>query len=503
MTKNMEDFEPKAVLKDVKLKKSGYWTKSGEKETLRLFRAASERVPAYKDFLKKNRIDPRKIKTLRDFTMVPPTDKANYLHAYPYEKLFWDGNTRKPFTIHATSGSTGEPTYFERERESDLIRQIIIEGFFRNSELTLKGPTLFIITFGMGIWSAGMGMYTAAYIATNSQGLPISIVSPGINKVEISKILAKLAPRYKQVIIAGYPPFVKDIIDNALQDGVDIKKFNLRIVFTGEAFTEEFRDYLLEKGAVDNIFADTMNTYGTSELGAVAVETPLTVLGRRFAYKNKDIFRGLFGGTIKTPTLAQYIPYFVNFDCVEGELYFTGRSPTPLIRYQSGDHGGILTFSQFENILSENGVNVAKEVRKLGIGRYVSELPLVFVYERKNLAATLYGILIYPEFIKAALFDHGLSRFLTGKFTMITKYDRRQNQYLELNLELRRGSALKKNHPKMVVGRLMEILRKKSSEFRELSDRLEGRVLLQPVFWPYEYPKYFVVGNKHKWMKKS
>ena len=498
----MSEINFKTVIGDIKTKKSPYWMRVREKELLRLFHSASVRVPAYRDFLKKNKINPQKINSFKDFALVPPIDKINYVNAYPYEKLFWDGNVGKPMTIHATSGSTGEATYFQRKYESDLIREVIIENFFRCNELTMINPTLFIVTFGMGVWSAGLGIYTAAYLAANFKKLPISIISPGINKLEVLKILKKLAPNFKQVIIAGYPPFVKDVIDEALQERIDLKKFSMRFVFTGEAFTEEFRDYLMDKVRIKNIFTDTMNTYGTSELGAVAVESPLTVLGRRLAYEDKAIFRGLFGNTIKTPTLAQYIPYFANFECVNGELFLTGDSAAPLVRYQTGDHGGILTADQFKGILANHGISLAKEAKTLDISKQISELPLVYVYERKNLATTLYGILIYPEFIKTALFDRRLLTFLTCKFTMITKYDRKKNQYIELNLELKKGVKPKKFYKEVALEKIVETLRNKSSEFKELSNQVKGKVFIKIVLWPYEHPEFFSVGNKQKWVKK-
>jgi phenylacetate-CoA ligase len=495
-------IKPEEVLKDLKTKGGDYWTETGKKETLRLFHEASRRVPAYKDFLRKNKLDPAKIKTLKDFAFVPPTDKANYFQAYPYQKLFWDGDIKKPLTIHSTSGSTGEASYFHREFGSDLIREVIIENFFRQNPMTTAGPTLFIVTFGMGVWSAGVGIYTASYLAGNLNDLPISIISPGVNKIEVLKILKKLAPNFQQVIIAGYPPFVKDIIDDALVEKIDLKRLNLRFVFTGEAFTEEFRDYLVDKIGMKNIFTDTMNTYGTSELGAVAVETPLAILGRRLAYKNKAVFKGLFGDIVKTPTLAQYIPHFINFDCVGGELFLTGDSAAPLVRYQSGDHGGILTSGQFREILSHENIHLEKEIKKYGISGKTNELPLVFVYERKNLATTLYGILIYPEFIRTALFDKSLGKFLSGKFTMQTRYDQMRNQYIEINLELKKNIGFKKGYEKLALRKIIETLRRKSSEFRELAGHLKKKAFPRLIFWPYEHPAYFTPGNKQKWVKK-
>src|SRR3989344_5999448 len=440
-------IQPANLLGLIKSKGTNYWMKVRERQMLELFHATSKRVPAYKDYLKKSKVNPERIETLKDFASIPPINKKNYLRVYPFDKLVWDGDIKKPITTHATSGSTGEPTYFQKEFIFDRRRELILENFFNCNELTLEGPTLFVITFGMGVWSAGMSIYTAAYLATNKNTYPISII------------------------------------------------------FTGESFTEEFRNYLSEKAGIRNIFTDTMNTYGTSELGAMAVETPASIFIRRLAQK-KNVYKELFGDGVNIPTLAQYIPYFVNFECVSGDLYFTGNNTIPLVRYQPGDSGGVFTFQQLENSLLNVDVRLKAEFEKLGISKYIHKLPFVYVYERKNLATTLYGILIYPEFLKIALLNRQLNQFLTGKFTMIRKHDKRQNQYLEINLELKKGVYFKKYYETKTLEKIIETLKLKSSEFRELYKNLQNKANPKLVFWPYEDEKYFKPGIKQTWVKK-
>lgn len=499
----MLEKRPESFFQSLKNRPSDDWLKVEEKEILTLFHSASKRVPAYRDFLDKNKINPEKIKTIEDFKLLPPTNKENYFNAYPYEQLFWDGKIQKPLTIHSTSGSTGEPTYFQREYNTDLRREFIIENFFKSNELTITGPTLFIITFGMGIWSAGMGIYTAAYLSVNRNKFPISVVSPGISKVETLKVLRKLATHYKQVIIAGYPPFVKDVLDEASHEGLDVKKMNLRFVFTGETFPEEFRDYLSAEAGVKNIFLDTMNTYGTSEFGATAVETPLSIAVRRLICKDDKVFKGLLGNIAKTPTIAQYVPYFVNFECNNGELFISGDNPTPFIKYQSGDHGGVLRFSEVKETLANHGLDLEEECARIGISGDIYKLPFVYIYERKNLTASLYGVLIYPEFIKTALYDKELSKFLTGKFSMSTKYDKHQNQYLEINLELKKTQTAKPGYEEAALKKIVGALTRKSSEYKELFSNMGDRVQPRLAFWPYEHPGYFTPGNKQKWVNQT
>ena len=106
-----------------------YWNRERERKALRLFHAVAYRVPAYRDFLKKNKVVPERIRTFKDFELVPPISKKTYLREYPLEKLCWDGSLKKPLVFTATSGSTGEPFYFPRNEKLDWEYSILVELF--------------------------------------------------------------------------------------------------------------------------------------------------------------------------------------------------------------------------------------------------------------------------------------------------------------------------------------------------------------------------------------
>ena len=111
----------------------------------------------------------------------------------------------------------------------------------------------------------------------------------------------------------------------------------------------------------------------------------------------------------------------------------------------------------------------------MGIDGKTSELPFVYVYERSDFSTNFYGIQIYPEMVRDASIDAYFSKFFTSRFTMLTKFDENQDQYLEINLELRKGA---KSHPylkRRVLKKIISTLREKSSEFKELSNYLEDR----------------------------
>ena len=353
----------------------------------------------------------------------------------------------------------------------------------------------------MGVWIGGLITYKAFEIAGIRSKYPISIITPGINKIEIFNALKKLAPHYKQTILIGYAPFIKDIIDEAPSQGINLKKLNMRMLFAAEAFSEKFRDYICKKVGIKNPCLGTLNVYGTADIGTMAYETPISILIRRLAIKNKKLFKEIFSSTDKTPTLAQYNPNFIVFESLNGEIILTGDNSIPLIRYAIGDHGGTYNFSELSSKLKKFGLDIYKEAEKAGVQNYVYELPFVYVYERADLATSLYGLLIYPETIREALLDKTISRFLTGKFTMLTKFDSKQNQYLQINLELKKDKKIGKAVKEKILKKIVCYLRFKNSEFRELSDYLKKRAFPKLVFWPAEHPLYFRPGVKQRWVK--
>jgi len=491
--------EAERILRLVREKKSAYWSRVREETALRLFRAASLRVPAYKDFLKKHKVNPAKIKTFADFERVPETSKANYLREYPLEKLVWDGTIKKPFVYTATSGSTGTPFYFPLSNKLAWESSVVHELFLRMRKEHWKEPTLVIVAFGMGVWIGGLFTYRA-FAQVSDRGANLSILTTGINKQEILHALRRLAPHYARVILCGYAPFLKDVIDEATAEKINLRALNLRLLFAAEAFTEKFRDHICKKARVKNPLLDTMNIYGTADIGTMAFETPFTILARREMLAHPAAFNGFFGNIQKTPTLAQYNPHAIVFEAPRGDVVLTGDNAIPLVCYAIGDHGGAMSFHEAVAKMKKGGVDAMRAARREKIVAHVSELPLVYVYERNDFSTTLYGLQIYPEAVRDALVEHPLNKFLTGKLTMLTKFDTKHDQYLEIHIELQKNKMIRKHIEHHTLKRIVHHLRLKISEFRELHNYLQDRALPKLAFWPYEHKFYFKPGGKQKWV---
>src|SRR3989344_3376766 len=82
-----------------------------------LFKIASKKVKAYKEFLKIQRVDPGTIKDEKGFKSLPVTDKKSYLSKYPFTDLFIDG--KFPPMAYASSGSSGKPIFWFRGDEQE------------------------------------------------------------------------------------------------------------------------------------------------------------------------------------------------------------------------------------------------------------------------------------------------------------------------------------------------------------------------------------------------
>src|ERR1017187_9139699 len=66
---------------------SAEWTQIQNEHLVNLFKKAADSVPAYKKFLKTNKINPDSVSTISDFSSIPPVNKNNYLRANSFKEL--------------------------------------------------------------------------------------------------------------------------------------------------------------------------------------------------------------------------------------------------------------------------------------------------------------------------------------------------------------------------------------------------------------------------------
>jgi len=475
-------------------KESGSWA-------IALLRDMARRVPAYKDFLKKNKINPAKIKTHADFLQVPPVDKENYLRKYPLAAMCWDGVLDAPI-ISASSGSSGIPSFWPRSQALEVETTQIFEYFLKYLYGIDKQSTLLVSGFAMGIYIGGTFTLNCS-MRLSQKGYPLTIITPGLNKEEILASIERLHPFYDQIILGAYPPFVKDILEEGIRRGIRWKSKNIKLFFASEALSEELRAYLYEmiEAKPNEYYHASMNLYGTADAGVAGHETPFSIFMSKLLNENHTVRREMFG-IGHAPSINQYYPPFKYFEIRNGEVLFSSaHAQIPLARYNIHDRGKIVHFDEMLALARSLGWTDREVFKAIGSSTQW-RMPFIALYGRSDFAVILSGANIYPETIRHALDRSEFRKLITGKFTMLIERDRRQDGHLAIHLEckknIRPGAAFEKRLREVVTASLL----KENVEYRILYEKTKARMIPRIRFWPYADPKYFSQTIKQKWIKK-
>lgn len=469
-------------------KNEKHWNKVGALRALQLFHKASRRIPAYRNLLKKNRIDSDSVVSIEDFARLPVLTKHNYIEQYPLIDRLWDGSLAQSTIIATSSGTTGEPVYWARggkqEDEATLFHEAIYNELFD----IRKHATLLIIGFPMGVYVSGIATALPSF-HVSQLGYPLTLLTTGMNKPEIIRSMKNLSISYEQTILVGHPFFLKDILETAITEGVRLPQRNIKLFCCSEGFNEEWRAYVskLLGGGSPRIF----NTYGSSEFLLIGTETTFTVALREVLEKNPAQSEQLFG-TKQTPPLFQYNPSMRYIEEMEGNLLFTGHSGVPLIRYALGDRGALVSRANLEKLLPQKSLSRLSKW----------QLPVVALRGRSDYAVVFYAANIYVEHIRGALDYRPFLSTITGKFAMRVDYTKRLDPFLEINIELRgrrvplSKEVLTQKIRKRITNYLLRINMEYRSSVKYVHKDLRPRIQLRA----YQDPEYFPVGLKQKFI---
>lgn len=474
-----------------------------QQAVLELFHQVAARVPAYRDFLSKNGIDSGKIQTYTDFQTLPPLTKENYLQKYPLSQLCRDGvlaNTMANMDfIAASSGSTGKPTFWCRSFTDELAIATRFEQVFHDSFAAASKSTLAVICFTLGTWIGGM--FTAnccRYLAM--KGYPIAVITPGNNKEEILRVITELGGNFQQVVLLGYPPFLKDVIDTGMARGINWGQYHVKLVTAGEVFSEEWRSLVAERIGSDHPCRDFASLYGTADGGVLGNETPLSICIRRFLAANPQAAKSLFGES-RLPTLVQYDPISRFFEMVDGQILFSGNNGVPLIRYNILDNGGIIEFDvMLELLRGWNFDPIATLKQQGGEMGQIRKLPFVYVFGRSNFTVSYFGANIYPENISVGLEQVGIREWVTGKFVLQVIEDSDRDRHLTVTVELAPLVTASEDKQAEITKSILTQLLRLNSEFANYVpvEYQTPQISLKP----HGDGEYFPVGVKHRYTRK-
>lgn len=460
-------------------------TESPEAHALDLLRDVTSSVLAYSDLLNDADVSPATISRLSD---APIATKENYHRRHSLAALCRHGDLSACDMLAVSSGSSGEPTVWPRFVSDEVGSAYRFEQVFRDAFGAHERRTLAVVCFALGSWVGGM--YTTACLRhVAAKGYPVTLVTPGNQKLEILRVLRALAPSFEQVVLCGYPPFLKDLIDSGRADGFDWHAQPVKLVMAGEVFSEEWRSVVCDRLGARQPELSTASLYGTADGGVLANETPFSILIRRELAREPDLARELFGEA-RLPTLCQYEPLHRFFEVEDGNLIFTGDGGIPLVRYKILDRGGIHDFGELCDRFS----------RLVPPDMTVRRLPFVHVFGRSSFALSYYGANVYPENVAVGVEQPALLAALSGKFVMEIQHDADQNPSLFVTLELLPGQAPSDELAADAARSIQRELERLNSEFKNYTPA--ERRLPHVVLLPHAEPSYFPLGVKHRYTRQ-
>ena len=472
------------------------WEKAGARKALRIFHEAAKEVPAYSDFLRKHKVRPASIRTVRDLAQVPPTPKENYIKRYGLKERSWGGTFDAGAILAASSGTSAAPTIWPRgalqEQEAAFVHDFLLTDLFAIDKIR----SLVIIGFPMGIYVSGIA--TTLPTVASLFGRRGSAVAPvGNNKESFLMVVKAMQNEFDQMILIGHPFFIKDVIETGKREGINWARTPVRTLFCSEGFNEDWRTYLA-KQVRGGSPAHFLNTYGSSEFLLTGFENPHTVALRRLASANDELCEDLFGEP-SVPNLFQYNPLMRYIETDGTDLITTAASGVPLIRFNQHDAGKVIPFDAVQESLSPHARRTL--VTELEREKWKPwRLPFVTLRNRSDRTLKFYAANIYPEHIMQALNHQRLFKLLTGKFVMEKKYLKNMDESLEIRIELQQGVKKSARLVQMIQKQVVETLERINMEYLFLRNHLAKDIVPRVDLQTYQDPAYFKAGLKPRFI---
>ena len=467
-----------------------------EDHILALFHRCVSEVPAYRKFLEAQNVNPTNITTYRTFCALPLMDKASYIYAYPLAERCLGGSLKSSDRVAVSSGSTGQPTFWPRSIADELDVAVRFEQVFKDSFHAHERTTLTVVCFALGNWVGGLYTTSCCWHLT-SKGYPLMVATPGNNKAEIFRVIQALAPHFEQTVLLGYPPFVKDVIDSGIAEGIDWATYKPKLIFAGEVFSEEWRSLVLKRIGSTSPCYDSASLYGTADGGVLGNETPLSIAIRRWFSVHPEAARNLFGES-RLPTLVQYDPASRFFELHDDTLVVSGENSVPLLRYHIADKGGLVSFEDMWAFLNNHGVHSLAELG-LDNNSQTRSLPFVFVFGRADFTVSYYGANIYPENVTVGLEQPEFTSWISGKFVLETRETDNSDKYLHIAVELLPATQATIKLSEKIAESVKTQLLRLNSEFANYTPA--ERQLPQITLYSFADSDYFPVGVKHRYTR--
>lgn len=453
-----------------------------EKYLLYTFHRNAERIPLYKNFLKKRKINHKKIRTVADFLeKVPETNKQNYIfRTNDISKLCINGDYHKINLLVKSSGHSGKQCYWAKSHTIDPFGEAVLTiGLDENFDISSR-KTLIINGFILGSWVTGITFNEFA-----SSHCPIINVGP--NCQEIIQTIRDVGHQFEQILITGYPPFIKELVDYGNSTGFPWKKYKMNFAAGGEDFPESWRDYIRGKSGALKI----RSGFGASDIGILGgVETDTTVAIRRLADKDHRIKKELFGDVEDTPMLFQYPTNLFIHANDKKELVFTTILPEavqPVIKYNLKDSGGVITHKEMQ-----------EKLHKLKIKQKIKlPLPFLYIIGRSDGPVNFHAFLVYPENIVNCIYkDKKIAKVSTGNFRLKKGLAKNHEPILIIELQLKKNAKKTVSMEKEFSKSFAATLKKVNGGYEATANRIGKKAFPKIKIYKFnDYPYKSKIKN--------
>lgn len=273
---------------------------------------AYKNVAHYKASFDSAGVHPDDLKSLADLSRFPFTKKSDLRENYPF------GMFAVPRShinrIHASSGTTGQPTVVGYTQADLAMWDIVMARSLRAAGL--RRGDLLHNAYGYGLFTGGLGVHGGA----EKMGLTVVPISGGMTERQVS-----LIEDFQATGITVTPSYMLSILDEYKKQGLDPRQSPLKVgIFGAEPWTNSMRieiEQSFDMHAVD--------IYGLSEVLGPGVSCECV--------ESKDglhIWEDHFFPEIIDPQTGEVLP-----DGELGELVFTSLSKEafPIVRYRTRD----------------------------------------------------------------------------------------------------------------------------------------------------------------------
>ncbi|MDP6526547.1 MAG: phenylacetate--CoA ligase [Kiritimatiellia bacterium] len=279
------------------------------KQTLKL---AYDKVPHYREAFEQSGVTPESLQDLESLSNFPFTLKQDLRKNYPFGMFAVP--REEVLRIHASSGTTGQPTVVGYTRKDvDTWAHVMARTIWACGG---RPGDLAHVAYGYGLFTGGLG----AHYGAEKLGCTVIPVSGGLTERQV-----RLIHDFQPALIMVTPSYLLALAEEFDRQELDARDSSLRIGICGaEPWTPSMR-----KEIEDRFQMQCLDIYGLSEVIGPGVSSE--------CIEEKDglyIWEDHFYPEIIDPQTGEVLP-----DGEAGELVITSltKEAFPIIRYRTRD----------------------------------------------------------------------------------------------------------------------------------------------------------------------